>query len=815
MSRHFLFMGLLLATPGVWGQSPDATVQDFDAPGTPYVTPQYGCDPEVEIVPGGPTGNFARIASSAPACFPHTNGMDFDRAASGARDLLVATFDFRIAPPLGSDPADGLGVAFLDTFFYGDSGEAPGLAEEDNAEEPNFFGSLGVGFDLWEPGGLGENHVSIHFDRVLVAEEVLTDVSLAGGEWLGARIVANLASGLVSVEITAEDGSSEKVFDHLPVPGLSPYEARVHVGARCGGLTADHEVDNILVETTSSPYLSVGGACPGTVDLSVFGATPGAALLVLSAATEGSFTVPPGLPCEGTELGLANPKRRATVTTDANGEIDLERAVPEPACGLFLQVVDSSTCEVSNVARFPVVASLGEWSEVIPFPVVPIHAHLLPDGRVLFWDRHGPGWDGDPYLWDPVSGAFSQPPGVEHDIFCAGFSFLGDGRLLVTGGHIDDEVGAPEATLFDPFTNSWQPIDDMNGGRWYPTNTTLADGSVLVLAGTMQPGVTNPLPQVFEPELSVWRDLTSAQHPGYPQWPDFYPFSFLAPDGRVFVAGPQQMARSLDTAGSGSWSEIDASSLSYRDYGTAALFEEGKVLMLGGNPREPDALPSAVAEVIDLLQPEPEWRSVAPMPIGRRHADSTLLPDGKVLVTGGSSAAGFDEPAGATRQALLWDPVTEAWTELAPQVQYRGYHSIALLLPDGRVLSAGGGHPGAVDYPDGEIFSPPYLFRGPRPAVTAAPEAVGYGDAFVVETPDGGAITAVHWLRLGAVTHSFNQNQRIVRLEFAPHPLGIEAVAPADPTLAPPGHYLQFLLNDEGIPSVATTIQIGSKPASP
>src|SRR5204862_6657164 len=141
----------------------------------------------------------------------------------------------------------------------------------------------------------------------------------------------------------------------------------------------------------------------------------------------------------------------------------------------------------------------------------------------------------------------------------------------------------------------------------------------------------------------------------------------------------------------------------------------------------------------------------------------TRLPAGLVWPTGGSSATGVDSPAGADHQAEIGDPATEKWTEMAAETHYRGYHSTALLLPDGRVLVGGGGHPDSTVGPqlNFEIYSPPYLFRGDRPRVGAAPSQVAYGRTFTVETPDAASIADVTWIRLGSVTHSFNAGQHI------------------------------------------------------
>jgi hypothetical protein len=327
---------------------------------------------------------------------------------------------------------------------------------------------------------------------------------------------------------------------------------------------------------------------------------------------------------------------------------------------------------------------------------------------------------------------------------------------------------------------------------------------------------------VWQTASGTWRNLSTALQGNYPDWADFYPFLYQAPNGKVFDAGPQQTSRYLDTSGTGAWTDVAMSHLTYRDYGSSVMYADGKVLIVGGNPREPDPtapptiLPSATAEVIDLNAPAPSWRSVAPMSVGRRHLNATLLPDGKVLVTGGSSFPGHDNPAGGVLYAETWNPTTQTWSIMAGYTRYRGYHSNALLLPDGRVLVAGGGHP---DPPGGsaqanlEIYSPPYLFKGARPKITSAPQQVTYGQTFSVKTPAPQSIAGVSWIRLSSTTHAFNQNQRINRLSFTRIAGGLSVKAPASANLAPPGHYMLFILNQGGVPSLARIIHVGLRKA--
>jgi hypothetical protein len=463
----------------------------------------------------------------------------------------------------------------------------------------------------------------------------------------------------------------------------------------------------------------------------------------------------------------------------------------------------------------PLVGSptLGKWTPPFPWPHVAIHMHLLPDGRVLTWAREA---DGSPpglgiapaAVWDPASNTFTDVTYTAIDIFCAGHSFLADGRLFIAGGHIVDGQGITNTTIFDFATNSWTPGPQMNAGRWYPTNTTLANGDVLVVSGS-NVGGTNSLPQVYQAASGTFRSLTSAV-----QSQPLYPRMFLAPDGRVLSVGPSQTTQYLDTSGTGLWTTLATSLWGYRDYGTAVLYDTGKVLIAGGG--DP---PTNTAEVLDLSAPTPTWRYTAfPMHYVRRQLNSTLLPDGKVLVTGGTSSPGFNNVTGKVLPAEVWDPVSETWTVLASMKVPRIYHGTTVLLPDARVLSSGSGRPpgsgGDVDHLDAEIFSPPYLFRpdgrkAARPKVSAAPSSVAYGESFVVTTTQSAKIRKVTWLRLSSTTHAFNLDQRINFLTFAKVVGGIRVTAPSDPNLSPPGYYMLFLINDVGAPSIARIIRIG------
>src|SRR4051812_36396521 len=232
-------------------------------------------------------------------------------------------------------------------------------------------------------------------------------------------------------------------------------------------------------------------------------------------------------------------------------------------------------------------------------------------------------------------------------------------------------------------------------------------------------------------------------------------------------------------------------------------------MLVGGDGDIPTRTPPQPGKVKPPTPATPAWTSVASRHHARRQQNATLLPDGTVLVTGGSSASGFDVPSGSVYAAELWNPATNTWTTLASAAKYRGYHSWALLLPDGRVLSAGGqlNQAGQANGSNAEVFSPPYLFKGARPTITSAPTSVAYGQTALIGTSD--SITKVSWIRLSAVTHAFNQEQRFMPLSFAAGTGGVNVTFPANGNISPPGYYMLFLLNSAGVPSIAKIIKIG------
>ena len=272
------------------------------------------------------------------------------------------------------------------------------------------------------------------------------------------------------------------------------------------------------------------------------------------------------------------------------------------------------------------------------------------------------------------------------------------------------------------------------------------------------------------------------------------------------------------------WSDPSSTAFN-RDYGSAVMYDAGKILVVGGggNPQwgdtpDPKAtLPTATAEKIDLNQPSPSWQSTGAMGVARRHMNATVLPDGQVLATGGTRGGGFVnlDVGLATKQAEIWDPGTGQWTTLAAAQRMRVYHSVSLLLPDGKVLHGASGDALAGDgvtvvpsETNHEIFSPPYLFKGARPTITSAPANVTYDQTFSVTTPNAAQITEVRWIRLGAVTHAFDVGGIANTLTFTRTATGVDITAPSSPNIAPPGYYMVFILNRNRVPSPGKIVKV-------
>ena len=445
-------------------------------------------------------------------------------------------------------------------------------------------------------------------------------------------------------------------------------------------------------------------------------------------------------------------------------------------------------------------ATQGQWTSLATWPTRAVHTSLLPDGRVFFVSYYNESLQ--PHIWDPVSNTFTTTASSSYALFCGGHTQLSDGRVFIVGGHIADYTGYPHAVIYDAGNNTFTSMPDMNSGRWYPTATQMPNGDVLVVSGDINSNTNvDTMPQVFQMASQTWRNLTTAQF-ALP----LYPNMLVAPNGQVFDAGPGRQSKYLNTSGTGAWSNSALHVYTgTRDYGPAVMYDTGKVFVVGG-----DDPPTATAETIDLNAATPTWNSTSSMHFARRQHNAVILPDGKVLIVGGSSGSGFDNSATPVLQTEMWNPATGTFTVMASIATYRGYHSTALLLPDGRVLSAGGN----VGGPNAQLFSPPYLFAGARPNVASAPTSASYGQTVFISTPDAASISQVTFIRNASVTHTNDMSGRFMHLSFTKTSTGLNVTMPSNANLAPPGYYMLFILNGSGVPSVGSIVQMSSTAAT-
>jgi galactose oxidase len=471
----------------------------------------------------------------------------------------------------------------------------------------------------------------------------------------------------------------------------------------------------------------------------------------------------------------------------------------------------------------------GRWGPVFELPNVAVHTHVLPDGRVLSWgrrDRPDQGLDVHectPFVWNPSTGDVTDVPqprladGTDVNLFCSGHSILADGRLLAVGGHWADSQGLDQATVYDPATDTWNATALMNHGRWYPTATILPDARVLVMSGSYLENGQTPI----NVQPQVWNNGAWSSCAPFPEAFELYPRSHVASDGSVFMSGPLAQSWALSLSNGGEWTRVARRANARRDYASSVMYDVDRVIYIGGGTDADTGRPTANAEIIDLAESRPRWRDTDPMQFRRRQHNATILPDGTVLVTGGTGGAGFNDlrPGAPVHIAELWDPATGRWTELAAEQVDRCYHASAVLLADATVLSAGGGEfrpTDGLDVPndpqdthrDGQIFSPPYLFRGPRPEITSVPDSVSYGETFAITTPQPGDVGQVSWVRLSSVTHAFNMDQRINFLSFQVQGGSLLLTAPSSPEVCPPGHYMLFILSKAAVPSVAKIVRV-------
>lgn len=465
------------------------------------------------------------------------------------------------------------------------------------------------------------------------------------------------------------------------------------------------------------------------------------------------------------------------------------------------------------------------WSNLISFPLVPVAAANLPNGKVLTWSAYSPttfgGDNGQTYsaLFDPATRQTQARVVTEtgHDMFCPGTSLLADGRLLVNGGS-----SSAKTSIYNFASDSWNVAAEMNYPRGYQGNATLSDGSVLTLGGSWSGAVGGKNGEIYTPG-GGWRALSGipinpfiGPDPAGVYRGDNHPWLFTQANGKVFYAGPSASMKWIDTTGTGT---VIAAGMrgddSYSMNGNAVMYDIGKILKTGGAPAYEDVNSTASSYVINITTGSAVVRKVAPMRYARAMHNSVVLPSGQVLVTGGQTYVKIFSDDRSVLMAELWDPITETFSNASVISVPRNYHSFSLLLPDARVLVGGGGLCNfncTTNHLDAQVFTPPYLIRpdgtaSVRPKILTATTKATYGGALSVTTDS--AISAFVLMRLSSVTHSLNNDQRRVPVQFTAGANNTFSVRlPTSRGIAPPGYYMLFAFNSAGVPSVSSTVQI-------
>lgn len=502
----------------------------------------------------------------------------------------------------------------------------------------------------------------------------------------------------------------------------------------------------------------------------------------------------------------------------------------EPGSAKAARLDASSQAALAAVSADPGVS--GRWSSVYGTPLVPVFQAVLPNGKVLMWDSVGDNatesYPNQTFtramVWNPVDNTFKRVDVVGYNIFCAGFAHLQNGNILVAGGNKDQSLaGIVQTHVFNWQTETWTRGANMAAGRWYPSVTQTANGELAIIGGGPAIG------EVYQTNGGI-RTLPGFNNATYGG--RLYPFMISRPDVLLGLFGPYTSMYSLSTSGVGAVTGTAVRDTITRDYGSFATFGIGKTLVVGGGNITEDGIakvPTKTAVVIRNYGLIPTATPTNPMAIGRRQHNATVLADGSVLVTGGMSstaANGNVDLAKGVTAAERWDSVTGTWTTLASASRIREYHSTATLLPDGRVLTGGGGICGecvAAGYLEKNIeyFTPPYLYKkdgsgqlAARPVISTASTTVSINTSFTLTSAQASSVRKVGLVGLSDTTHSVNQGQRYVPLTFTTSGTTITATGPESSGVAPPGYYMLFVTDANGVPSVAKIVQV-AKGANP
>ena len=482
---------------------------------------------------------------------------------------------------------------------------------------------------------------------------------------------------------------------------------------------------------------------------------------------------------------------------------------------------------------------VGRWSAPFVIPVVGVSAVLLHTGKVMFWsydpvNYHNPkkGNDGVGYIWNPATRmGYNIPP--PENIWCAGHTILSDGRVYVAGGNLRYPDGnAPagqsawEGSLtnytFNPIAEIWAKQPDMLRGRWYPTVTKLADNRVVITSGIDETGsgAINNVVEVLTPDPNM-DGIGKINAVGFHNSSGLYPLQFLLPSGQMLEAGPGADSSFQLNPATWNWSGLPRMMSDHYYLGSGASYTDASVspnrqlvMVAGGYNYNPPLVnaPVAVNEWIDGFNPAMGWRPYPQFQTARHNHNTVMLPDGAMLTVGGNRGVyGYELPELSSElySKPAGDP-TGVWNKVAPHTIQAAYHSTAILLPDATVLLSQDdmdSSAAAAFQHKAQVYSPPYLFRGAQPVITAAPASASYGQSFQVLT-NRNAMAGAVFVAPAATTHGNDMHQRVIKLQTQQLSNGLNVTVPASSAVVPPGHYMLFVMDSDGIPSVAKFVRI-------
>ena len=524
-----------------------------------------------------------------------------------------------------------------------------------------------------------------------------------------------------------------------------------------------------------------------------------------------SYTVTPyreSTPLTPTTVSGTPPLTTATVEGLTNGTTYTFKVTATNGIGT------GPASEPSN-AIVPAESSEGEWTPLMTWPFEAIHVFQLANGNVLAMD----GWSNPQttYVWNPTANTFTSST-APAAIFCSGLAQLANGEVMTVGGYglpTTGQLGIVNTAIFNPQTGTWRSAASMHTPRWYPAVTELANGEYVAISGNSRSATAwADTPEVFDVAANTWTPLSNVSTSQIHE--EEYPFSFLVPNGEVFAIGPSEDVSYLLNVAKESWTSVGSSGIKN---GSSVMYRPGKILYSGGAASiSKTTSATSGAATIDLTEASPKWKQTASMHSARIYHTLTTLADGTVLAIGGEGSSDQSIVTTGVLPTEIWNPTTETWTTTAPIATARNYHSTAILLPDGRVLSAGGGHSTGLSGPgqfNAQVYSPPYLSKGPRPTITSAPSASTYDQSITVATPEASSIRAVNLISVGADTHQSNMSQHFVPLSFTAGQGSLTVQTPSSAAIAPYGNYMLFILNEKGVPSVSAPLNLSAAPEPP